>query len=888
MGSLIDVARHENKLRRIIQLNKAGVSVFTDKTSQMLAFGSSKSEFIEAFKDDIDKTARYLTDSLGIINSVSNGLVMELSTLDNTVESFFGNTYKEGLITLCGVAFNTKRNTNFDKSELVDFMYSNLFDISRKDLNNLVKALTKYETAEDDIERAVLYPTTILADKLIEKIGYIDNQFNQYRKSLSYEENIEFTAIFNRSGVTDVIQNSTYIDTKGVRQTIPVHKNQLHILSEISEGIKSNNYKYIEAIEIDGDGDVLKALKVIKQIERLKINCESKFTLKFRKLGNLNARGVFFSAGLIVAEDVRDTSALIHEIAHFIHLTNPYIFESKFVNYMISKLRHRIDLDNLDISDFAKDDIQKKSKYYNDSKEIIARALEIAALFANENSRVIFGTDDMDMIKSRFHYEAYEGIYFNFNSFDEQTIDEMLQLWELFYETSYDKTQVTGIDNFYKIDTNYRRAEIEKVKTIEGLLKDEKKKELKKMKLLYSLVNGQNIRTIIENRPETLSLQKLARNIFNNISICGGHNQTCTAEEWAEIKEDKAQVVMTLIDTLKETFDERGYIMYLIELEHSKTLDNLSNGVRLNGFSNLKFKKEVRDLIEAKNPNGAFKAFNTWYSSISRTPLQIANSEILNDIEFIIEYINKNPFAANVIGKLEGISIKTIVQIGYFMLDNFIDKKSFIPEACFSDFDFAFKYLTLTKDVISFYKINSDLKNSVTFMNGVLKSFEGDLLITAFSNIGKNLSTDIEFMEYWIKQEPKLIKYVDESIKFYFEPKKEEVIKPPKKKQSVAEMIADAKESQIEYYERLIKNAKIVDFPHTKTGKLLKVLKIFENIKNFNDFKQYLINNGIASCYSPFAKGFIIKNIEKVACATISATIYSPDVLANFANGTLF
>ena len=86
--SLIDVAKHENKLRKIIQLNQAGATVFTDKTSQILVSGASKSEFIEAFKDDIDKTARFLVDSLGIINSISNGLIMELETLDNTVESF--------------------------------------------------------------------------------------------------------------------------------------------------------------------------------------------------------------------------------------------------------------------------------------------------------------------------------------------------------------------------------------------------------------------------------------------------------------------------------------------------------------------------------------------------------------------------------------------------------------------------------------------------------------------------------------------------------------------------------------------------------------------------------------------------------------------------------
>ena len=65
----------------------------------------------------------------------------------------------------------------------------------------------------------------------------------------------------------------------------------------------NKNTKYIESVEIDSDGDCNKALRMINQIERLKINSEYKFTLKIRKLGNLNARGVFFQSGMVVAED---------------------------------------------------------------------------------------------------------------------------------------------------------------------------------------------------------------------------------------------------------------------------------------------------------------------------------------------------------------------------------------------------------------------------------------------------------------------------------------------------------------------------------------------------------------------------------------------------------
>ncbi|KLE01851.1 hypothetical protein [Aliarcobacter butzleri] len=881
--SLIDVAKHENKLRQIIQLNEIGAILFTDKTSQAIASGVSKSEFIEAFKDDIDKTARFLVDSLGIINSIQNGLIMELSTLDNDVESFFRSTYKDGIISLCGIKFDINKRVSFGKSELIDFIYKNLFDIDKKELSFLSKALTKYETATTDIEKAVLYPSTILADKLIEKIGYIDQKFNEYRKTLSYEDNLEFTTIFNRSGVTDVIQNSTYIDSKGVRQT--VHKNHLHILSEISDGIKSDNFKYIEAIEIDGDGDVVKALKVIKQIERLKINCESKFTLKFRKLGNLNARGIFFSSNLIVAEDVRDTSALIHEIAHFIHLTNASIFESKFVNHMINKLSKRIDFNNLQVSDYEKDEISKKSKYYCDPKEIIARALEIAALFANEQSRVIFGTDDLDMIKSRAFYEGYEGIYFNFNSFDDETIEEMLQLWELFYETSYDETQNSNIDNFYKININYRRTLVENVKTAKDLLKEEMKREEKEKKALYSMVTGENIQLIINNKPSTLPLEMLSTVIFQNIEYCGAHKKSNTVDDWIQIIEnDWARIFLSLNDELKSSLSNREYVMFLIELESLKILDILRTHIGLDGF-NIDFRMKLkRQFKESKNIN--YTSYKNWQSQVVKSPLLFAEINILEDIDFLKSYISNNPFAARSICKLNEISKTTVMEIGYFMLENMIDKKSFIPGDCFNDFDFAFKFMSLAKDVIYFTSISEELKNSITFMNGVLPFFEGNLLIIAFSNIGKNLSTDIEFMKYWVSKEPLLIKYVDESIKVHFEPKIEE--KKSKKSKTVTDKIEKIKEIQKENFEELIKTATIEDFEHTQTKEILKVMKVNSYISDFKAFNEYLTKNDIAY-YSKYARGFIIKNIEKVQTAAIvTSTIYSAEILANFANGTLF
>ena len=84
-----------------------------------------------------------------------------------------------------------------------------------------------------------------------------------------------------------------------------------------------------------------------------------------------------------------------------------------------------------------KSQIGGKKEYYLDSKEVLARALEIASLLASESGIVSFEDWEYGLIKSRSHYEMNEGIYFNFNSFDGETQLEMIELFKFFFDTSF-------------------------------------------------------------------------------------------------------------------------------------------------------------------------------------------------------------------------------------------------------------------------------------------------------------------------------------------------------------------------------------------------------------------------------------------------------------------
>jgi len=82
------------------------------------------------------------------------------------------------------------------------------------------------------------------------------------------------------------------------------------------------------------------------------------------------------------------------------------------------------------------------------------------------------------------------------------------------------------------------------------------------------------------------------------------------------------------------------------------------------------------------------------------------------------------------------------------------------------------------------------------------------------------------------------------------------------KKETKKVSSSNQKESSIDNdqkYENLIEDGQIVDFEHTRTGKILKVLKIEEKLSSdeFKSFLHYLKVNNIAY-YSKYAKGFVL------------------------------
>lgn len=630
MKTLLDIKKHSNALARLVatvQLKEHGVTCYFEAASQAIGLGYSRSEILEALNKDISKTADDLFNSQAIIKSIQNGKVTEFNSMYNTVEDVFGATYdkENGTITLSGVCFTIGGVGQLTKAELSALVLQSLFGIDKKELSGVLKTLTRYEETTDEIQKAILYPSTILADEMIAKITDQEIAFASFKRGMSYEQESEFNKVFNRTGVTGVIQNATYIDATGIKQLAPGHKR--NDAKDLEFLLTAGRLKYVEAIECDGDGSLEKMTMLVNQVEKFKLNTKVKFTFKARKLGNLRARGVFFPSHLIVAEDVRDTSAVLHELGHLIHMISHN--DDPFINYLIDKLTPMIDLENVTLP------LGRGAEYYCDSREVVARACEIGGLFARIEGREAFADDaTFELIKSEEYYADQEGVYFNFTQFDETTKEELLALYELFYETSPDAVRDSRFDNFIKIDTNYRKVR----KRFEDVLENWARKQEKELREIYSLVKCSTIDSIIKNRSQA-PLDTLAMAIFSNITYCGNHNAKMTASDWADAIEDKAGVIMALLEAAKEIMNEKEYFMFILKMRKGAVWGRVRNTVLLYGFSD-KFRPKIRkELQEIGATNyDRVKAFSTELLNDTHLP-----TEMLGDEEFVLDAISIAP-----------------------------------------------------------------------------------------------------------------------------------------------------------------------------------------------------------------------------------------------------
>ena len=251
----------------------------------------------------------------------------------------------------------------------------------------------------------------------------------------------------------------------------------------------------------------------------------------------------------------------------------------------------------------------------------------------------------------------------------------------------------------------------------------------------------------------------------------------------------------------------------------------LEYSVGLLGFSKVSTRIAIRKKIKEIFPEGSHNECSVWLSHCRKNLLKLADKENLNDIDLINSYVMVNPYVANEISKLDGVSLDTALKIGFFMIENFPDKKSFIPKVCFEDFAFSIELVKKEKTPEMLRYLGENLTSNVQFMQQALSMFSGHSLATAFYYVGSELTKDVDFMKYWIAKNPDLEKFADKTILALVNSKEVEVVvevsneveKPTKRKRNSKKetKVVEVKEEQD--FEEILKNAKIEDFKHSAT-----------------------------------------------------------------------
>lgn len=869
-NSIIDSKRFSGITQDIVNatlLKKHGVECFFERAFEAIGFGTTRSEILIALKKDITKSAEILEKVQHLAYSIENGVVKEFDSVFNKTEEVFGKAFDEQMqtVTLSGVVFNLRDKTIFNKATLAEKIYFNIFGVDKKELDTTVKAITVYDSEDSPLKKAILSPSLASADKIIQQVVGYDLAFANFRKGQSYQDKVEFDISFKRTGVYGVIQNSTYIDKEGTRQTHKAHRpEEVEVLSQmVKEGLK-----YVEAVEIDGDGDVAKATEIIRQIECLKINSKEKFTLKFRKLGNHNALGLCSPTHNIVAEDVREMSAIIHELAHHIHLHD--LKENEFVNNVIKVLMERVDFSN------ASEEIIKKRGYYLNPDEVVARALEIAALLHKEEGLIFEEDGDFSLVKQRSAYKRNEGIYFNFTAFSKEEVKMMKALFKLFFQTTPGEVFESGIDNFVKIDTAFSKSETIDIDTI---LKRADKIDEKERRDLFSMVRYTNIETIIANKGQ-ISLEEMATTIFANIRFCGNHGRKMPVEEWAILLEDKASTVLYLFDALaKELTCKKSSLLYFNRIKKLGIIKRIGEGVLLGSFS-IANKLKIRKVIE-KNTSPSFSRLNPLVKEMLGVHpiLMFKGEDLSKDKELLAQAVEESPDVLKYLDQF-GCSTDEILEYSkvYWAKTMPVYTLIVVPSVLSKNEKAMLDFIRLAKPISIESYVSIELRNSASFMR------EAIALGVDFKVCGQKLLSDLEFCKPYIKEtKPLLLINPNEKKKSNKAPAK---IKKPKSEETKAENASD------KTFEELLKEAEFFDFNDTRNGESKKGMRLKCTLskERFREFLQYLRDNDIVTGYSSFIKGFIIKNIEKAMTIAAASTLvlYSQETLQIFATGKLF
>lgn len=456
-NTLIDISKHSDSVIKLADfINQSQQKIFYSSLAT-IDESTSINDVLTAFDKDLIKTVSSYEKIHSLLSTVNENHVVErLNNTEKNLRNIFKSSYNEATYTVHLPLIDLNLKAAFDKEAVRDLLITKMLDTSYKDFKKIIRKIddiykideNTIQTKEDAIHFIGLYAERKKYEILLSKIKNLTNEFSDYREKTSNKNKtlIDNEITLNRAMIDSVIQNSTYFSKEeGLAQISNSHKKEFKKVENIYEKYIKQG-KYLTAIEIDPDVSLDAITNVLDQLqEDINLNITKNFVLKFRKLGNYNANGLYMSNFNIVACDIKEPSALIHELTHLVDISNTEIYQQPYRNYIINKYKDLCDLD------LFSEDQKKKSSYYFNDKEIIARLGEIAYLlikynYQNESfqefTEKVKTAQEKDegknfrLVKKIDHYINNEGIFFGFKTLTSEHLNEIKNYYSTYFANS--------------------------------------------------------------------------------------------------------------------------------------------------------------------------------------------------------------------------------------------------------------------------------------------------------------------------------------------------------------------------------------------------------------------------------------------------------------------
>ena len=392
-------------------------------------------ELFEGFQDSFLQMSKIIQNG---INTNSTGLeilntIKENSNVDNVLIQLFYHKLKQELSENEASLDNTQKDTY----EIIIQTFNKTYEKLAKDIADWRNKKNSYDDVLDNIN-------SYEADNIFDVKNYINQlTYLEYNKQLLHkltDTSIDNSNIQNMSDkdIEELIKNfviherATIFDNKVDSYILnfrdkdkPKYSDNVVKLMEKRPEFKDvvdklEKSKYHDYFELDSEfvrkKDSIDYLnKFADALESIDIPVNQKTTLRWRKLGNYHASGIYFKSHTLIAEDFRYLRSYIHELTHHIDLSSQYnkMGRDKLVSMMRGYFHKRMKEDTS-----VRNIIEPKKDYYLSDTELIARGGEVAyLLMLGRYDEVKRDYNDGKINKDEFIQKLYDNFENNQYSF---------------------------------------------------------------------------------------------------------------------------------------------------------------------------------------------------------------------------------------------------------------------------------------------------------------------------------------------------------------------------------------------------------------------------------------------------------------------------------------